>query len=108
MGDRGYEGNHLYKLLTSSDKTRKKPMNLNMAFLDVLSLEYLCLRSRSKFLHNRSGGLSLSNDQFDLTESNVSNAIYTPGPCLRQRQTSDHRFHAISTLISAASPDENG
>ena len=42
-----------------------------------------CLRSCSKFLHNRSGGLSLSNDQFDLTESNVSNAIYTPGPCLK-------------------------
>ena len=44
---------------------------------------WISLRSRSKFLHDRSGGLSLSNDQFDLTESNVSNAIYTPGPCLR-------------------------
>ena len=89
MGGRGFEGNHLCEQLTSSDKTRKKPMNLNtkiqrqMAFLDVLSLEYLCFRSRSKFLHNRSGGLSLSNDQFDLTESNVSNAIYNPGPCLK-------------------------
>ena len=78
--------------MTSSDETRKKPMNLNtkiqrqMAFLDVLSHEYLpnsvCLLSRSKFLQNRSGGRSISNDQFDLTESNISNAIYTLGHCL--------------------------
>ena len=38
-------------------------------------------------MHDRSGGLSLSNDQFDLTESNVSNAICTPGPCLRYNST---------------------
>ena len=38
-------------------------------------------------MHDRSGGLSLSNDQFDLTESNVSNAICTRGPCLRYNST---------------------
>ena len=42
---------------------------------------WISLRSCSKFLHDRSGGLSLSNDQFDFMESNVSNAIYTQGPC---------------------------
>ena len=82
MGGRGYEGNHLCKLLTSSDETRKKPMNLNTEISWCFE-HWISLRSRSKFLHDRSGGLSLSNDQFDLTKSNVSNAIYTPGPCLK-------------------------
>ena len=66
-------------------------MNLNtriqrqMAFLYALSLEYLPISSAftaTPNLHNHSGGRSLSNDQFDLTESNVSNTIYSPGPCL--------------------------
>ena len=87
------DGGMKCKLLTRVDETRKKPMNLNtiiqrqMAFLVVLSLEYLpissALSAAPDFCTTGQGGRSLSNDPFDLTESNVSNAIYTPGPCLK-------------------------
>ena len=87
------DGGMKCKLLTRLDETRKKPMSLNtiiqrqMAFLVVLSLEYLpissALSAAPDFCTTAQGGRSLSNDPFNLTESNVSNAIYTPGPCLK-------------------------
>ena len=44
--------------------------------------KYLALHCCSKILHDHSGGWLITTDAFDLSESSVSNAIYTQGLCL--------------------------